>query len=668
MKYELMMRKIQLVFLLVALAFCAVANKHEMKSPSKKIKVNLVEKNGVLTYAISFDGAKVIQPSKLGMKFNDGTDFTSGLQLKKLSEKKVDASWSQPWGEMKEIKDVHNQYVYELAKGDKKMTLCFRLFNDGVGFRYEVDKQCGFEKAEVIDEITEFNMQANDQAWWIPAYQSNSYEHLYQKTALNNITDSIHTPVTFELKNKKLVSIHEAALTDYASMVLVSDQQGGLECDLAPWPDGIKVKTEAPFKTPWRTIQLANSAAELMTSTLILNLNEPNKLADCSWIKPGKYVGIWWEMHLKKSTWKQGKKHGANTANVKRYIDFAAKYGFDGVLVEGWNYGWDGKWYKDGSNFKFSTPVPDFDMDVLSAYGKERGVSIIGHHETGGDVANYLEQVDDAFKYSNKHNIKAIKTGHVGQYLNGIHSHYGQFAVEFYRDIVKKAADAKIMLDVHEPIKATGIRRTWPNMMTREGARGMEFDAWSKDGGNPPNHVTILPFTRLLGGPMDYTPGIFEMTLPSRPKNSSNMTLAKQLAVYVLLYSPLHMAADLPEYYEGNPAFQFILDVPTDWETTLVPEAKIGEYLTVVRKDSNSNDWYLGSATNEKAHKTTINCSFLSKGAEYVAHIYRDGAEAHWKNNPKSIEIEKVEVTSKSKLKFNLAAGGGLAIRFEKNN
>ncbi|MCL3781141.1 glycoside hydrolase family 97 protein [Prolixibacteraceae bacterium JC049] len=662
------MKKLQLVVLLFALVFQSIANnvKFKMKSPNKKIEVSLFQINGVVSYEVSFAGDRIISPSKLGIKFNDGIDFTSGLELRQIGKKRVKHNWSQPWGEVKNVVDNHNEYQYKISKDAKVVRLNFRIFDDGIGFRYEVGENSGFSEVQILDEVTEFNLQKDDEAWWIPAYQANSYEHLYKKDPLVQITDSIHTPLTVELKNKKLISIHEAALTDYASMVLVSNQKGGLECDLAPWPDGVKVKTKAPFKSPWRTIQIGSNAGELMTSTLILNLNEPNKIDDCSWIKPGKYIGIWWEMHLKKSTWKQGVKHGANTKNVKRYIDFASKYGFDGVLVEGWNYGWNGKWYKDGSDFKFTKPVPDFDMNELSAYGKSKGVSIIGHHETGGDVANYLKQVDEAFIYSQKHNIKAIKTGHVGRYLNGIHTHYGQFAVEFYRDIVKRAADAKIMLDVHEPVKATGIRRTWPNMMTREGARGMEFDAWSKDGGNPPNHVTILPFTRLLGGPMDYTPGIFDMTLPSRPKNSSNMTLAKQLAVYVLLYSPLHMAADLPENYEGNPAFQFILDVPTDWETTLVPNAEIGQYATVVRKDRNSNDWYLGCATNSQSREMNFNCSFLDKKAKYMAYIYRDGNDAHWKNNPKSICIEKKAVTSKSELMFNLAEGGGIAIRFEK--
>ena len=666
------MGKLSIIPLFTFLLFLSVidtkANQYTMLSPTGTIKVNIEENGGRLEYSVRYENLVIIKPSSLGMTFSDGIDFTKGLKLEQAGHRKIDETWEQPWGEVKTIQNKYNEYTFWIKKLGKKMKLRFRLFDDGIGFRYEVPDNAGFGKVEITDEITRFNMNAKDEAWWIGAYQKNSYEHLYQKTPLSQLTDTVHTPLTIETENGKLVSIHEAALFDYASMTLAPDRNGGLKCDLAPWPDGIKVKTEAPFKTPWRTIQLAENAAGLMTSYLILNLNEPSKIEDTSWITPGKYVGIWWEMHLKKSTWAQGANHGANTNNVKRYINFAAKYGFKGVLAEGWNYGWDGNWPADGSNFRFYEPVPDFDMDELSAYATKKGVKLISHHETGGDVANYLEQVEQAFEFSKKYNITTVKTGHVGHYLNGEYTHYGQFAVEYYQKVVELAAKYHIMLDVHEPVKPTGIRRTWPNMMTREGARGMEFDAWSRDGGNPPSHIEILPFTRLLGGPMDFTPGIFEMTLPSRPNNRSNMTLAKQLSVYVLIYSPLQMAADLPENYEGNPAFQFIVDVPTDWDITLVPEAKIGKYLTVVRKDRNSEDWYLGSATNEDSHKITVNCSFLEKNARYTAEIYRDAPDAHWKNNPKAIIIEQKEVNSSSKFEIQLAEGGGAAIRFKKNN
>ncbi|TKG97291.1 glycoside hydrolase family 97 protein [Puteibacter caeruleilacunae] len=649
-----------------SLGFCKNKNQYTMKSPNSQIEAVLSNENGLLSYQVFNNGKEILLSSRLGLEFIGEFDLSKGLKVVEVEKSKYDEQWEQPWGETQKVRNHYTQYLYEVKNENYKLNVYFRLFNNGVAFRYEIPKQEGVGSFKMSNELTEFKLAKGDKAWWIPAYDKNSYEHLYKKTSVEQLVDTVHTPLTVELKNGGLVSIHEANLTNYASMCLAPDHQGGLECDLAPWPNGIKVVGKAPFKSPWRTIQIGENAGDLVTNYMILNLNPPCKIKDTSWIKPAKYVGVWWEMHMKKSTWKQGEKHGATTENVKRYIDFASKYGFAGVLAEGWNYGWDGAWYKDGSNFIFDKPVPDFDMTELSKYAKDKGVQIISHHETGGDVANYEDQVEKAFQYCRSNNIDAIKTGHVGQYLNGKHTHYGQFAVNYYRRIVKLAAKYQICLDVHEPIKDTGIRRTWPNMMTREGARGMEFDAWSKDGGNPPEHLTVVPFTRCLAGPFDFTPGIFEMTLPTRPKNQSNMTLAKQLATYILIYSPMHMAADLPENYEGNPALQFILDVPVDWADTKVLDAKLGDRYTVVRKDRNSEDWYLGCATDEEKRTFSQKLSFLDAGAKYVAEVYRDGADAHWKENPKAITIEKIDVTSKSTLKYDLAAGGGLAIRFKK--
>lgn len=637
-----------------------------MVSPDKTIQVSLNNHQGKLSYSIVKGDETIIKSSALGLEFKGDFDLSENIKVVKATVESHSSTWEQPWGEKREIENNYIEYTYNALRGTYAFQVQFRVFNDGVGFRYIIPEQKDVEQFALTNELTEFNMNKQDKAWWIPAYNKNSYEHLYTKSTIESMQDSVHTPLTIESVNGKYICIHEADLTDYASMQLVPNKNGGLVCDLAPWPDGIKVKTEGDFQSPWRTVQIVDTPDELAESYMILNLNPECKIEDTSWIKPGKYVGVWWEMHMKKSTWSQGEKHGANTENVKRYIDFAAKYNFDGVLVEGWNFGWDGKWYQDGSDFRFYESVPAFDMDELSAYGAEKGVALIGHHETGGDVNNYLEQIEKAFQYCNKHGIKVIKTGHVGQFLNYKHTHYGQFAVEYYRDVVELAAKYKICLDVHEPIKDTGIRRTWPNMMTREGARGMEFDAWAKDGGNPPSHLVTVPFTRCLAGPFDFTPGIFEMELPTRPDNQSNMTLAKQLAAYVLIYSPQHMAADLPENYEGNPALQFILDVPVDWEDTKVLDAKIGDYCTIVRKDRSSEDWYLGAATNEEKRTFEQKLTFLDKNAKYLAEIYRDGEGAHWKNNPKAIIIEKVEVDSNFRLTFPQAAGGGIAIRFKK--
>jgi alpha-glucosidase len=429
----------------------------------------------------------------------------------------------------------------------------------------------------------------------------------------------------------------------------------------------VKVYAEAPFSTPWRTIQIGETPGDLIDSYMILNLNEPNRLEDVSWIKPAKYVGVWWEMHINKSTWGQGPNHGATTKNVKKYIDFAAENNLSGVLVEGWNLGWDTDWWNDGNGFDFSTPYPDFDIEEITDYASSRGVELVGHHETGGAVENYEAQMEDAYAFYEKYDVNYIKTGYVNpRGMNSKEWHHSQFGVRHYRKAVETAAKHHIMLDVHEPVKATGIRRTYPNMMTREGSRGMEFNAWGPDGGNPPEHETILPFTRLLGGPMDFTPGIFNIALPENPNNQVNTTLAKQLALYVVIYSPLQMAADLPENYEGQPAFQFIRDVPVDWEDTKVLNGKIGEFVTIARQDRNSEDWFLGSITDEQERSLTVGLDFLDPEAKYKAVIYRDGAEAHYKDNPLDIRIEEKEVTAGMSINLQLAAGGGQAVHFSK--
>jgi len=460
------------------------------------------------------------------------------------------------------------------------------------------------------------------------------------------------------------LSIHEAALTSFSSMTLYC-KDSTLNCDLVPWADGAKVYAKAPLRTPWRTIQITENAGDLISSYLILNLNEPNMLDDVSYIKPGKYIGIWWGMHIGAFSWAQGDKHGASNKNVKEYIDFAAKYGFDGVLVEGWNYGWDSNWFEDGSNFNFTMAYPDFETKMLTDYGASKGVKIIGHHETGADVKNYGKQLDSAYQYYAEHGIDVIKSGYVGDKMNHKEWHHGQFGVNFYHLALLKAAENKIVIVAHEPIKATGKRRTFPNMASREGARGQEFNAWSADGGNPPNHTVILPFTRLLGGPLDFTPGVFDILIKNKPNNRVSTTLAKQLALYITLYAPYQMACDLPENYEANlPAFQFILDVVTDWETTKVINAEIGEYLTIVRKAKDSDEWFLGSATNEKEREFKIELNFLEEGKKYKAQIYADAANADWESNPTAIEITEQEVDNTTKLKVKLAKGGGQAIRF----
>ncbi|MCH7938531.1 MAG: glycoside hydrolase family 97 protein [Candidatus Marinimicrobia bacterium] len=647
----------------------------DVSSPDGKILVTFTIRGGVPHYQISRSGRDVIKASKLGFTFKDAAPLNRNLAVVGHRQSSFDEVWVQPWGEVKDIRNHYNQLHVQLAEttaAPRKMNLVFKVYDDGVGFRYELPAQEHLGAVQITDEQTQFKLAGDHKAWWIKAYQWNRYEYLYQSSAVSDIDTVVHTPLTMETRDGLYLSIHEAALTDYPSMTLAPTGRTVLECDLVPWWDGIKVKTETPFVTPWRTIQIAETAGDLITSYLILNLNEPNKLGDVSWVQPGKYVGIWWGMHIGTYTWESGEKHGATTANAKRYIDFAAEHGFPGVLIEGWNTGWDGDWIANSDLFNFTTPYDDFDMPVISAYAASKGVKIIGHHETSKGIANYERQVDDAFRYYRQNGINTIKTGYVGFGQNIVpvgdtsgagEWHHGQYMVRHYRMIVEKAAENKIMLDVHEPIKPTGIRRTYPNMMTREGARGQEYNAWSD--GNPPDHTTILPFTRLLGGPMDFTAGIFDLTFEAanRPGNRVSTTLAKQLALYVVIYSPLQMAADLVENYENQPAFQFIEDVPVDWQDTRVLHAQIGDYLTIARQDRNSADWYMGSITDELGRTLETQLTFLDADRQYVAEIYSDADDADWDTNPLAIDISRALVDRSTTLSIRLAPGGGQAIR-----
>ena len=647
-------------------------------SPQKTITVEFEVSESGLSYQVKRFSTTVISPSKLGLEFKEEQSL-SNLQVVSKKIKQLDETWTQPWGEKKEIRDNHTELRVDLQEdspANRKLSLVFRVYEDGLGFRYEFPSQPNLKEFEIQDELTEFQLTGDHRTWWIGAFQDNRYEYIYNDSPLSEIK-KVHTPVTFETKDGLYLSIHEAALTDYSSMALAPTGNHGLKAELYPWSDGVKVKTQAPMRSPWRTIQIADSSAGLIDSHLILNLNEPNKLADTSWLQPGKYIGVWWEMHLAKSTWGSGDKHGANTENVKRYIDFAGEHGFDGVLVEGWNVGWDGNWYENGELFRFTEPYPDFDIEELARYGKERDVRIIGHHETGGGILNYEEQLDDAFLFAEQHGIKAVKTGYVGhgQVLKWIDEqgqehkewHHGQFMVRHYRKVIEAAARNHVALVVHESIKDTGIRRTYPNMMTREAARGQEYNAWAGDGGNPPDHTVIIPFTRMLSGPMDFTPGIFDLHFDEyRPDNRINTTIAKQLALYVVIYSPLHMAADLPENYESRlDLFQFIKDVPTDWNDTVVLNARIGDYVTIARQDRQSDDWYLGSITDEHDRVLEVPLHFLEPGKKYKATIYRDGDQADWKTNAYDALVEEEIVDNTTTMQLRLAPGGGQAIRFQ---
>ncbi|WP_042084654.1 glycoside hydrolase family 97 protein [Iodidimonas nitroreducens] len=640
----------------------------EIASPDGKIRVSVESIDGKPGYRVFYQQKPVIAFSRLGLDFADIPDLAEDLKIASSQHSQHDSTWTQPWGEEENIRDQHHELrvVFKSIHDDEReMTVTFRVFNDGVGFRYEIPQQNGASGVKIMDELTEFSFHDNLKAWWIPAYQDNRYEYQYAQSSVDSL-DVIHTPATFEATDYAL-SIHEAALVDYASMALRRPAMHGqtLKADLVPWADGVRVYATLPVKTPWRTIQIAEKAYQLADSRLILNLNEPNKLGDVSWVKPGKYIGIWWCMHIRTCTWETGENHGATTDNAISYIDFAAKHGFDGVLIEGWNIGWDGNWYENGELFRFAEPTPDFDIEKIAAHSRKMGVPIIGHHETSANIQNYEAQLDAAFAFSAKHGMRAVKTGYVGTRLDHKEWHHGQYMVEHFSKVMETAARYKIAINAHEPIKDTGLRRTYPHMMSREGARGGEYDAWSHAAqGNHPDHTTILPFTRMLAGPMDYTPAIFDLRFGPNEDNGVSSTLAKQLALMVVLYSPLQMAADLPENYEGHPAFQFVKDVPADWSESRALDGRIGDYFVMARKDRASDDWYVGAISDEEARQIPLSLDFLEPGVRYQATRYQDGASAHWLHNPQPVEILEDKVTADQSLMLDLRPGGGQAIRF----
>jgi len=647
-------------------------------SPDGRNKVGVAVHEGNLYYILNRDGAPLLLPSMLGFEFKGAPALRDGLKITGSTRSTHDETWTQPWGEVARVRDHHNELrvsVVETAAPGRKFDFVVRAFNDGIGFRYEVPAQPALGEFVISDELTEFNFADNAKSWWIPSNRPrlDRSEFLYSSSPVS-VTDSIQTPFTLQTRDgKTFMVIHEANLTDYARMFLAGPRMDGrlVKVALAAWQNGDKVRGRTPFVTPWRTIQIADRAADLSPSVLGLNLNPPNVLGDVSWVKPMKYVGIWWGMHINTMTWSSGPKHGATTENTKRYIDFAAANGFGGVLVEGWNTGWDGDWIKNANAFSFTQAYPDYDLPGLARYAESKGVKIIVHNETSGGIVNYERQMEAAYALYHSLGLDAIKSGYVTDTTPEGNSHYSQFMVRHYRKSVETAAKYHIMMDIHEPIHDTGERRTYPNMMSREGARGQEYNAWGGEGGNPPEHETNLYFTRMLAGPMDFTPGIFDLLIdrgtgrPRRVEESRpRTTLAKQLALYVVIYSPLQMAADLPENYEGKPAFQFIRDVAVDWETSKTIDGAIGDYVIVARKAKNSNDWFLGAITDESARTFTVPLNFLPPGRKYTAEIYADGPGANWATNPLPVTISKKTVDSATNLSVVLAPGGGQAIRF----
>jgi len=645
-------------------------------SPDGKIQLRVsTDGDGRPFYAITRNRKPLIAPSRLGFLLTDAPKLERNFAIDNAVTSSADSTWQQPWGEWKTIRDRHNELrvrFRETTALARVMTVVFRLFDDGVGFRYELPDQPNLRTVHIADEMTEFALTQDGTAWWLPGAEWNRDEYLYNKTPISSVPLAL-TPMTVKLADGTHIAFHEAALVDYSGTWLQRVEGTKFKTMLEPGAGSARVTRDTPFVTPWRTMVISDDAPGLYMSHIELNLNEPNKLGDVSWFKPSKYVGVWWEMHLDKSTWSTGPRHGANTANVKRYIDFAAANGFKGVLVEGWNVGWDGQWFANGNSFEFDKPTPDFDADALAAYAKKKGVELIGHNETGGSVSHYDDQLERAFAFAAAHGESVVKTGYVtdagqiervgpnGEPMREWHD--GQFISNHTIRVLTTAAKHKVAIDSHEPEKDTGLRRTYPNWVSAEHARGQEYNAWG-DPNNPPEHEPNLIFTRMLSGPFDFTPGV--LSLEGKGGNPIRKTVAKELALYVVLYSPVQMAADLPENYARYPGpFQFIKDVPTDWDETRVLNGEIGDYATIVRKERDGPDWYLGSVTDEHARTLEVALDFLTPGKRYEAQIYRDGPGADFATDARhSITIEKRIVSAGDRLTLALAPGGGQAVRF----
>ena len=662
----------QIILALVLFIFLVACNDQTAQeivaSPDGKIKLITETRGGQLYYAVFAGKELIVDYSIMGFKFKNMPQLGNNVRIINTQRNSVNTTWEQPWGEKRLIENRYEELILTLKENNsnkREMIVYFRIFNDGLGFRYFLNEQDEADSLIIMDELTQFNLVDVDSAWWIPAYDEVFYESLYRHTPLSQM-DTASTPVTFELSNGKCVAIHEANLTDYAGLNIFPDRNGKINTDLTPWSGGEKVRAKPGMYTPWRTITIANNPGGLITSYISLNLNEPCQFDDMAWIKPGKYIGIWWAIHLGKYTWDPGINHGATTANVKEYMDFAADNGFSGVLVEGWNKGWHFDWTRQGDQISFTEPYPDFNMKEITTYARLKGVKLIGHHETGGAVNNYEAQLEDAFKYYNQHGVSTVKTGYVSQKLNGKEYHSSQYGVRHYRRVLETAAKYQIMINNHEPAMPTGLRRTFPNLMTGEGVRGNEYNAWSADGGNPPEHTTVVPFTRGLAGPMDFTFGTFNFDNPKVPGTRVQSTIAKQLALYVVIYSPMQMASDLPENYKKKKEFDFIKAVPVDWSETKVIDAEIGNYTVVARKDRHSEEWYVGCITDEISREVEVPLGFLDHNKSYLAQIYSDGPKADWKNNPTDFQYYEKTVTNSDTLHIKMARGGGQAIRLLK--
>ena len=695
------MRKIILLMSILAMHWAAA---QQQTSPDGNVVLSFsLKADGTPTYKMTYKGKPVINESTLGFTLKKDEPLTNHFKVVSDSKSTFKETWKPVWGEEKEILNHYNELLVQLKqdKTNRLMNIRFRVYNEGVGFRYEFPTQKELTYFVIAEENTQFAMTGDHTAWWIPGdYDTQEYDYnesklseirgLMKQSMTDNVSQYVFSPtgvqtaLMMKTKDGLYINLHEAALVDYSLMNLNLDDKNFIfQSWLTPDAKGDKGYLYTPTKTPWRTVMVSDDARNILASRLILNLNDPCALADTSWIKPVKYIGVWWEMITGKSSWaytddlptikldevdytkvKPNGTHAANNEKVRRYIDFAAQHGFDQVLVEGWNVGWE-DWFGHRKDyvFDFITPYPDFDIKALNDYAHAKGVKLMMHHETSGSTRNYERHMKAAYELMNKYGYNSVKTGYVGDILPIGEHHYSQSTINHYLYVIKEAAKHKIMVNAHEAVRPTGLCRTYPNLIGNESARGTEYEAF---GGNKPFHTTILPFTRLQGGPMDYTPGIFETEVKNvNPNNTSQVrsTLAKQLALYVTMYSPLQMAADLPENYERfADAFQFIKDVPVDWQESVYLEAEPGRYITVARKDKHSDNWYVGNTSNENGHTSELLLNFLDKNKKYEATIYADAKNADWQTNPKAYTITKQKVNAKTKLKLTAAKGGGYAI------
>lgn len=704
------MSKFFLSLLAFSLVLISCSKKEEivtnLSSPDGKTEINFqINDKGNPMYTVSYEGSSIIDTSFISFDFKDQASLGENLMILSSETNTLNETWDMQWGEQRTVTNHYNElklFLQETTELQRKFTIVFRAFDDGLGFRYEFPEQEGVEAITITDENTQFNLTGDHQVWWLPG-DWDIYEHLYNESRFTEIDatqkrgdknliatyipeNAVNTPVTMKTNEGLYLSFHEADLTNYAGMTLKVDAENlSMTSELVGSKIlDAKAKVTLPFETPWRTIQIAKKPGDLIESKMILNLNDPNAIGDVSYFTPMKYIGIWWEMHIGKSTWdmegsqdmstytegqKGSSKHGATTENAKKYIDFAAANGIKGLLVEGWNTGWD-QWINTTDRegiFDFMTPYPDYDFDAVVAYAKEKGVEIIMHHETSAAPRTYEKQMEEAYNFMKANGMNSIKSGYVGKIIPEGEYHHGQWMVNHYEKVLKEAAKKEIAVNAHEPIKGTGKRRTYPNAIAREGLRGQEFNAWAADGGNPPNHLPTIAFTRMLSGPIDFTPGVFNIKFDEyKTSNQVNTTLAHQLGLYVVIYSPIQMACDLPEHYmEGDsvhPAFQFITDVGVNWEQSKVLDGEVGDYVVIAREERDTQNWFVGGITDENEKSVSLNFDFLPEGKTYVAKMYLDAEDAHWDNNPEAYAIQEMEVTNESIANIKMVSGGGFAI------